>query len=81
MQGTNNYNFLKFQSRVNARFVGNDGSANHALPPMFYSHTGGAGGAVGDKFLIAAGKGFNGKLIIRNYYWFLLEKHSTKFKT
>merc|ERR1712064_265257 len=40
---------------------GNDGLSNHIMPPMFYSHTGGAGGVVGDKFVVVAGKGFSGR--------------------
>ena len=32
------------------------------LKKSLYSHTGGAGGVVGDKFVVVAGKGFSGKL-------------------
>ena len=40
--------------------MGSNGQNNHAFAPMFYSHTGGAGAVMGDKFLMAAGKDLDG---------------------
>ena len=42
--------------------MGSDGSNSHAMPPMFDSHLGGSGAAVGDKFLVVGGSGHDGKV-------------------
>ena len=42
--------------------MGSDGSNSHAMPPMFDSHLGGSGEAVGDKFLVVGGSGHDGKV-------------------
>ena len=54
--------FNTYQTAANARFMGSNGQNNHAFAPMFYSHTGGAGAVVGDKFLMAAGKDLDGNV-------------------
>jgi hypothetical protein len=42
--------------------MGSDGSNSHAMPPMFDSHLGGSGAAVGDKFLVVGGSDHDGKV-------------------
>ena len=43
--------------------MGSDGSNSHAMPPMFDSHLGGSGAAVGDKFLVVGGSDHDGKVL------------------
>jgi hypothetical protein len=42
--------------------MASDGSNSHAMPPMFDSHLGGSGAAVGNKFLVVGGSDHNGKV-------------------